>query len=61
FLSATAVLLNLILIQEVAAAPALDALNVAAIGKCQAKPQICENPNDCSWGYSNIHNSCKAL
>ncbi|KAE9982268.1 hypothetical protein EG328_011064 [Venturia inaequalis] len=61
FLSTTAVLLNLILFQEVAAIPAIDTLNVAAMAKCQQKPQNCPMPNDCSWGYTDAHYSCKAV
>ncbi|RDI88768.1 Arginine permease [Venturia inaequalis] len=57
----TAVLFNLVLIQEVAAIAAVDTLDNTARAKCEVKPQICQTQNDCSLIYTNAHAVCKAV
>ncbi|KAE9970312.1 hypothetical protein EG328_006336 [Venturia inaequalis] len=56
FLSVTAVLLNLVLIHEVAAVEAVE----ATIAMCQQVPKYCPKQNDCGYFFSDRHASCRA-
>ncbi|RDI80995.1 hypothetical protein Vi05172_g8993 [Venturia inaequalis] len=57
FLSITAVLLNLVLIQDVAAVNAVKAAIPNPM--CQYRPDNCV-ANDCSTIYQNAHSTCKS-
>ncbi|KAE9972014.1 hypothetical protein EG327_009648 [Venturia inaequalis] len=59
FLSVTAVLLNLVLIHEVAAVEAVEAVE-ATIAACQKVPNYCPDQNDCFYFFSDRHASCRA-